>query len=62
MDGQIGEALSEEEADGIGWCVQNERLTEKGKRERCIWLASQCDILTGEAFVLANLCSSQQEK
>lgn len=52
-------------------CAKNERLTERkrdrterGKREgeqRYIWLASQCDILTGEAFVLANLCSSQQE-
>lgn len=26
-----------------------------------IWLAGQCDILTGEAFVLAEPCSSQQE-
>lgn len=39
-----------------------EREREREREKHCsIWLASHCDILTGEACVLANLCSSQQE-
>ncbi len=41
---------------------EREREREKEREKHCsIWLASHCDILTGEACVLANLCSSQQE-
>lgn len=37
------------------------RREREGEKHCSIWLASHCDILTGEACVLANLCSSQQE-
>lgn len=70
MDGQIGRVWGRAGWNGMGvqrmkdW-QRGRKIGERGKRageQRCAWPASHCDILTGEAFVLANLCSSQQEK
>jgi len=41
--------------------TEPEEGEREGEKHCSIWLASHCDILTGEACVLANLCSSQQE-